>query len=128
MCHLVLLLPLIGLPVFWLWPLSVALPVYLVILLLSAWVYYYAIVAMRKKVTVGPETLPHSRGEVVGADAGGFCVRVQSELWSASSREALKPGDAIEVVDVDGLTLRVTKVGQAGSGILAHGSGRRGSP
>ena len=31
MCHLILLLPFLGLPVFWLWPLDLALPVYVLI-------------------------------------------------------------------------------------------------
>jgi membrane protein implicated in regulation of membrane protease activity len=95
MCHFILLLPFFSLPVFWLWRLSLALPVYLVILLLSVWVYYYTIAAMRRKVAVGPETLLYSRGEVVSAPAGGLRVRVQSELWSASSADELKLGDSI---------------------------------
>jgi hypothetical protein len=40
MCHLALLLPLLGLPLFWVWPLDLALPVYAVLLLVSAGVYY----------------------------------------------------------------------------------------
>lgn len=128
MCHLILLMPIIGLPVFWLWPLGLALPVYLVILLLSSWVYYYAIVAMGRQVTVGPETLLHSRGEVVYAGEGGLQVRVQSELWSATFREDLQPGDTIEVVGIDGLTLKVTRTTPAGIGVLAHGTGPQGAP
>ena len=122
MCHLILLLPFFGLPVFWLWPLSVALPVYLVILLLSVWVYYYTIAAMRRKVIVGPETLLYSCGEVVSTPAGGLGVRVQSELWSVSSADDLKAGDSIEVVGVNGLTLSVEKRCQAGSGLSAETS------
>jgi len=53
MCHVILLLLFFGLPVFWLRPLSMALPVYLLILLLSAWVYYYTIAAMCRDVTEG---------------------------------------------------------------------------
>ena len=51
MCHLVLLLPLFGLAVFWLWPPAVAVPVYLAVLVVSAGVYYLALVAMRLPVT-----------------------------------------------------------------------------
>ena len=109
MCHLILLLPILGLPAFWIWPLSVALPVYLVVLLLSLWMYYYVIIAMRRKVTVGPETLVHCRGEVVQIDSSRLKVRVQSEIWSARSSDKLDTGDSIEVASIDGLTLNVTK-------------------
>ena len=37
MCHLVLLMPLIGLTVFWVSPINIATPIYLVILVLSFW-------------------------------------------------------------------------------------------
>ena len=119
MCHLILLLPFFGLPVFWLWPLSTALPVYFVILLLSAWVYYYTIAAMRRKVTIGPETLLHSRGEVVVKYGVRITVRIQGELWNAKSREELVPGDAIEVVGIDGLVLRVNRLQQTDSVVSA---------
>jgi len=109
MCHVVLALPFIGLAVFWLWPLSVALPVYLVVLFLSGWVYYYTIAAMRRQVTIGPETLVHSVGEVLPDGANGLRVRVQSETWGARSRDVLHPGDRIEVIGLDGLTLRVRR-------------------
>lgn len=109
MCHLILLLPFFGLPVFWLLPLALAIPVYLVILLLSAWVYYYTILAMRRKVTVGPETLLHCHGEVLSSSDGVLRVRVQSELWRARSADTLLTGESIEVVGVDGLTLQVVK-------------------
>lgn len=120
MCHIVLLLPLFSLPVFWLWPLSLALPVYLLILLLSVWMYYYVIAAMRRKIIVGPESLLHSRGQVVDASAGKLHVRVHSDLWGASTNEVLNSGDSIEVVGVDGLMLRVKKNNQDDAGALVN--------
>ncbi len=42
MCHLVLLLPVIALPLFWLLPLSVAGPLYGAAAALAGVVYYYA--------------------------------------------------------------------------------------
>jgi len=107
------MLPLLGLAVFWLWPLSLALPAYVVILLLSAWIYYYAIAAMRREVITGREALLHSRGEVVSIDASGAHVRVRSERWEATSAEALSVGDAVEVLGIDGVTLRVRRVSQS---------------
>ena len=95
MCHLVLLLPLFGLTVFWLWPPAVAGPVNLVVLVISAGVYYLALVAMRLPVTVGPEALAGARGKVVRVESGELQVRVRSEVWDASTSEKLSLGDPI---------------------------------
>ena len=110
MCHLILLVPLFALPVFWLWPLAYALPVYLVTLILSAWVYYYAAAMMRRQVVVGSEALRHSRGEVVSTNDGRLCVRVHGELWNAEASEPLRAGDRVEILDVVGVTLKVMAV------------------
>lgn len=111
MCHLVLLLPLFGLPVFWLWPPAVAVPAYLVVAVVSAGVYYLTFVALRLPVTAGPETLVGARGQVVGVESGDLQVRVQSELWRASANESLDPGESVEVQGIDGLTLKVRRPG-----------------
>jgi membrane protein implicated in regulation of membrane protease activity len=108
MCHLALFLPVIALPLFWLWPLSVAGPVYVFVLALSAWAYYYAIVAMRLKPVSGRESLVGALGKVVSRSDGKLRVRIQGELWTATSTDELAPGDRIEVVGVDKITLRVT--------------------
>jgi hypothetical protein len=64
MCHLVLLLPLFGLTVFWLWPPAVAIPVYLIVLVVSAGAYYLTSAAMRLPVTAGREALVDARGKI----------------------------------------------------------------
>jgi membrane protein implicated in regulation of membrane protease activity len=112
MCHLVLLLPLFGLTVFWLWPPAVAVPVYLVVLAVSAGVYYLTFVAMRLPVTVGREALAGTRGKVVSVDSGELRVRAQSEVWRASASEKLRLGDPVEVRGIDGLTLKVKRIGE----------------
>ena len=111
MCHLVLLLPLFGLTVFWLWPPAVAVSVYLVVLFLSASVYYLALVAMRLPLTAGREALAGARGKVVSLDSGELRVRVQSEVWRASASEKVNLGDPVEVQGIDGLTLKVKRIG-----------------
>ena len=96
---------------FWLWPPAVAAPVYLVVLAVSAGVYYLAFVALRLPVTVGPETLAGARGQVVSVESGELRVRVQSEVWRASTIQGLNLGDAVEVKGIDGLTLNVRRPG-----------------
>ena len=109
MCHLILMLPVLGLPVFWLWPLWEAVPVYGGILVLSILVYVYVIRAMRHPVETGAEQILHSIGKVVEVGAKDTHVRVHSEIWQAVSAEKLKPGDAVEIIGIDGLKLRVRK-------------------
>jgi membrane-bound ClpP family serine protease len=75
------MLPVLGLPVFWLWPLSEAVPVYGVILALSILVYVYVIRAMRHPVETGAEQILHSIGKVIEAGAKDTRVRVHSEIW-----------------------------------------------
>jgi membrane protein implicated in regulation of membrane protease activity len=109
MCHLILMLPVLGLPVFWLLPLSEALPIYGVILALSILVYVYVMRAMHQPVETGAEEILHSTGKVVEVGAKDVSVRVHSEMWRAVSAEKLKPGDLVEIVGIDGLQLRVRK-------------------
>jgi membrane-bound serine protease (ClpP class) len=103
------MLPVLGLPVFWLLPLSEALPVYGVILALSVLVYVYVMRAMRHPVETGAEEILHSTGKVIEVDAKDIRVRVHSEMWRAVSAEKLKPGDLVEIIGIDGLQLRVRK-------------------
>jgi membrane protein implicated in regulation of membrane protease activity len=115
MCHLILLLPLLALPLCWLVPLSIAVPVYAAVLVISGGSYFLAIRAVHRPVQIGVQALLHSRGEVLGRDGELFRVRVHSEVWSAESQDTLRPGDRVEVLAVDGLRLRVRRISENGS-------------
>lgn len=106
-----LLLPLFGLPVFWLWPPAIAVLIYLVVVAVSVGMYYLSIVALRLPVTVGSETLAGARGQVVSVESGALWVRVQSEMWIASTSERLSVGDPVEVQGLDGLAFKVRRPG-----------------
>lgn len=110
MCHLPLLMPIFGLAVFWLWPVSTATAIYIVILVLSAWLYYYVIKAMRRPVVSGMESLLHSTGEVIAQEGNLVRVRIQSEIWNAESTDDLQPRDQVEVIGVKGLQLKVRAI------------------
>lgn len=115
MCHLILLLPLIALPIFWLVPLVPALLIYGAVLLLSAWTYWFVMQSMRRPVETGKEELLHATGRVLEARGRSLQVRVHSENWSAVSPDRLKSGDTVEVVTVDGLNLRVRRIDRTGA-------------
>lgn len=110
MCHLLLLMPILGIPVFWIWPLATAIPAYTVIVGLSAWLYYYVIKSMRRPVVSGQESMMHSTGEVVGKHGNLLHVRVQSEIWEAESTETLQTSDHVEVIGIRGLRLKVRRL------------------
>jgi len=111
MCHLVLLLPVLALPLFWLVPLSIAVPAYGAVLIVSGWVYVLAMRAMHRPVQTGVEALAHRTGEVIGQNDGVFQVRLGSEIWNAESKDKLRTGDPVEVVSVEGLRLKIRRSG-----------------
>ncbi|HEY6072102.1 MAG TPA: NfeD family protein, partial [Anaerolineales bacterium] len=69
--------------------------------------------ARRLPLKMGPESLANKTG--IARDWSGLAGQVQvgSELWSAEKAEgsqAIRKGDAVEVVQVDGLRLKVRKM------------------
>lgn len=111
MCHLILALPLLGLGVFWLWPLSVAAPVYAVIFLVSLAFYYFIMRAMHQPVMTGREAIIQGTGKVIEVREHKVRVRVRNELWNAESPDKLRAGDQVRIVGIDGLMLRVQRIG-----------------
>lgn len=118
MCHLILLLPLIALPIFWLIPLTTAFPIYGAVSLVSVWAYWYVMQSMRRPVVAGREELLRATGRVLDVHGTAAQVRVHSEIWSAHSEDRLRPSDTIEVLGIDGLKLRVKRIDAARSGAL----------
>jgi len=110
---ILLLLPLIGIVVFWLLPLPLAITVYLVILVASGLMYRTIVRAMKKRSKYGAEGLIGSEARVVSKlgphEQAQYMVRVRGELWSANSRDNLNPDETVKVLSVNGLTLVVGK-------------------
>lgn len=111
MCHLLLALPLLALPLFWAFPLSVALPAYGAVAGLSAVIYWYAIQAMKRPIQNGAEGMVGEIGEVIETGDENLLVRIHNELWPAvPSRGPVHAGDQVEVIGVERLTLQVQKL------------------
>lgn len=116
---MVLLLPVAGVVVFWLLPLGIAIPIYIVILILSGLIYWVLFRTVRM-----PES---GYTSVVGYNAVVISVpivrrkeccwvKVKGELWRASSLDELQVGDKVVVIGIEErLTLKIRKV-QAGHG------------
>lgn len=106
MCHLVLLMPFLALPVFWLLPMYLAAPVYAVVLLLSAGVYWLAIRAMHMPLACGAPAMLHRRGPLIEVN-GRPRLKLGGEIWEVESKFPLKAGQTVEAIARDGLKLRV---------------------
>ena len=109
MCHLVLLMPVIALPVFWLMPLNLAAPLYAVIALVSGLLYWLITRSMMKPIATGAESLVGTSAEVVSRlspnNTTKYMVRAGGELWTARSDNSLQPGERVNIAAVDGIRL-----------------------
>jgi membrane protein implicated in regulation of membrane protease activity len=111
MHHLILMLPLIGIVVFWLMPLGSAIAAYLGIVLVSGLMYWAILRAIRKKPITGASGLVGARARIVSklgtSDEAQYMVEADGELWSANSPDTLEPGEIVSIVRVDGIRLLV---------------------
>lgn len=110
MCHLLLFLPVVALPVFWLLPLSIALPAYALALAIAFWVYALAIKTTRQPAMTGAEGMIGESGRVVRVEGRTATLQIHGELWSADAEgEALTVGESALVVGIKGLRLRARR-------------------
>jgi membrane protein implicated in regulation of membrane protease activity len=112
-CHAVLLMPLVGLPLFWLMPLEYALPINLVIWLASPFLYRVIRRAMKKPLQDGFHSLIGTKAEVVSrlspTGITQYLVRTGGELWTARCLNVLQPGEMVKISAVDGIRLMVER-------------------
>ena len=111
MCHLILLMPVIALPIFWLVPLNFAVPIYVVIAAASGLIYWLITKSMMKPVTTGAESLIGTQAEVVSRVSPDsytkYLVRAKGELWTARCPNVLKSGEIVNIAAMDGINLMV---------------------
>ena len=117
MCHLIFLVPLAGIPLFWILPLGYALPINILLWIAFGVLGYKVIKAMMVSPKDGFKSLIGTEAVVVSAesqDYGQCLVKAGHELWTAFSTETLRSGERVEVSDVDGIKLVVRRTGQEG--------------
>jgi len=113
-CHLVLLLPVLALPVFWLWPPSIAVPVYGLALAVSLTVYVLAMKTMRMPRLNGSDGIVGQTGRVVRVDERGLTLQIGGEYWAADAGgEIFEVDDRVLVTGIDRLRLAVGRPAQA---------------
>ncbi len=111
MCHLVLLMPIVGLAVFFVLPLPEALVAYLVIAAATALLYGAIIRAMRRTVVTGREALLGAHGTVKRVGPGGLLLHLRGELWTAQAVGftvgSPQPGEDVVITEIVGNRLIV---------------------
>lgn len=111
MCHVVLLLPLLTLPVFWILPFALALPVYGMLVVASAVIYWQIMQAMSRPVQNGAEAMVGEIGVIMESQEKDLLVCVRSEIWHATCPTSLRQGDRVKAVAVgEHLTLQVQQL------------------
>jgi membrane protein implicated in regulation of membrane protease activity len=99
-----MLLPLIALPIFWILPLSQALPIYLCLVALSAVTFRVMRKTMKLPAKTGAEYLVGKEARVVSKSGPAYelqyLVRLDGELWSARSNDVLEPGERVIITAI----------------------------
>lgn len=115
MCHVLLLMPVLGLPILWLMPLSLAVPIYVVLALGSGLLYWLIWKSMSRPLDTGVESLIGTEAEVVSKLSPGhraqYLVRAGGELWTALCSDVLQSRENVNIEAVDGISLVVQPVG-----------------
>ncbi|MFQ5841067.1 MAG: NfeD family protein [Thermodesulfobacteriota bacterium] len=108
MCHIVLLSPILALPLFFFLPFRTALPAYGAVLLVTAFIYFKIIAAMKSKVRAGMEGMTDGEAVVVEDIDPEGKVRVGNELWvaTAAGRKLFK-GQRVRIHGFHGLKMIV---------------------
>jgi membrane-bound serine protease (ClpP class) len=115
-CHLLLMSPVIGLGLFLILPWPIALPLYLVIVAFSIFLYTKIIQSMHRPVVTGRESL---LGRVAEVGPRGK-LKVAGERWLITHPEGLAPGQQVRIVGFRGLRLEVQSVDEGGLSPAPH--------
>ena len=111
MCHLAFFLPVFSLPVFWFFPFSTAMTIYLIILGLSLLLYFLIFKAMMMKPRVGKEAMLNKTGVVIKDIAPEGKIKDATEIWNAitDGRQFLV-GEKVIIHGFWGMTVLVKEV------------------
>ncbi len=109
MCHLLFLAPILALPVFWLFPASLAVPLYLLVVGGTGLLLWPGIGALRQPQRAGREGMVGARGKALTDLNPRGLVQCQGEIWEATAHERILGGTRVRVLGVDRLRLCVDR-------------------
>jgi len=111
MCHLILLMPVFALPIFWFFPFSTALPIYLIISGISAFLYFLIFKAMMMKPRVGKEAMLGQTADVIKDIAPEGKIKYLSEIWNAmTDGKKFSVGEKVMIQGFWGMTVLVKEI------------------
>ena len=111
MCHLVLFLPILTLPIFWFFPFSTAMTIYLIITGFSLLLYFLIFKAMILKPRVGKEAMLGQTGTVIKDIAPEGKIKYATEIWDAVAEgEIFSEGDEVVIHGFWGMKVLVKAV------------------
>ena len=107
MHHLLLLVVLIGWILFLFLSWQIALPLYVMGVIISLAIYWKVIQAQRRRPVIGKRAMVGDQAVVVRVEAEEAEVEYQGETWRAVSSQPLRSGQKVIIEGVEGLILRV---------------------
>ena len=111
MCHLILFLPFFALTLFWIFPFTTALPLYILVLGISLFPYFKIFKAMRQQVKTGREAMIGKKALVVEDIDPEGKIQYAGEIWDASARKSrILKGEQVKINGFRGLVLQVEKI------------------
>jgi membrane protein implicated in regulation of membrane protease activity len=109
MCHVIFVLPVLGLAVFVFLPFSQAVVLYLPILLGSAIFYWLVWGDMQRPATLGVAGMIGAMAQVIENAAGRVKVHCQGEIWDAICVEPVSRGEKVEITRMERMKLIVRR-------------------
>lgn len=107
MCHLVLLMPVFGLALFWVLPFPVAAALYAFILVISIWMYRLVMSAMARPIATGSEALIGRIGKVTGRSGPFTQLTVNGEFWRGTAPVRYRKGQSVRITGIENMVLRL---------------------
>lgn len=108
---ILMFMPLIAIPIFWLLPLGQAIPLYALGVVLSGLMFWFMRGAMKQPAVTGMEALIGKDAKVISQSRSGnetaYDVEVQGELWTAYSDDVVHVGETVMIAATDGNRLIV---------------------
>ncbi len=110
MHHLLLLVVLLGWILFLFLSWQIALPLYVMGVIISLAIYWKIIQALRKMPVMGKRAMIGHQAIVVSVEGSDIEVQYEGEIWRAVSSQPLQAGQKVMIEGVEGLTLTVKPV------------------
>ncbi len=104
MCHILLFFPILTLPIFFFFPFRTAATAYVIVLLVTAFLYFKIMRALRSKVQTGLEAVIDEEALVIEDIDPEGKVLFWSEIWRATARgKKFRKGEKVRIHGFNGL-------------------------